>query len=134
MEINEISRGKRWGNNNKNYKQKHSNFSSNCTFGNKPQYTKPQDNKQGKQWEHKSKDSKITLTQESAHYVPTKFSSSFFRQFNLVMKLKREKLKKQERNSSQVNEITEADLIQAFGIMEDQMEKAATILNRSKKN
>ena len=123
VEINEISRGKKWGNNNGNYKQKHSNFSSNHTFGNKPQYTKPQDNKQGKQWEQKSKDSKITLTQESAHYVPTEFSSSFFRQFNLAMKLKQEELKKQERNSSQVNEITEDDLIQAFGIMRTKWRK-----------
>ena len=49
------------------------------------------------------------------------------------MKLKKEELKKQERNSSQVNEITEADLIQAFGITEDQMEKAATILGRREK-
>ena len=88
-EINEISRGKRSGNNNGNYKRKHSNFSGNHTFGNKSQYTKPQDNKQGKQWEHKSKDSKITLTQESAHHIPTKFSSSFFWQFNLAMKLEK---------------------------------------------
>ena len=68
-----------------------------------------------------------------AHYVPTEFSSSFFRQFDLAMKLKKEELKKQERNTSQVNEITEADLIQAFGITEDQMEKVATILSRSEK-
>ena len=62
VELNEISGGKKWGNNHGNYKQKHSNFSRNYSFGNKPQYTKPQDNRQGKQWEHKSKDSKITLT------------------------------------------------------------------------
>ena len=49
------------------------------------------------------------------------------------MKLKRDKLRKQERNSNQVNEITEGDLIQAFGVTEDQMEKAATILNRSER-
>ena len=131
VEVNKISRGKRWGNNNGNYKQKCASFSSNCTFGNKSQYTKPQDNKQGKQWEHKSKDSKITLTQESAHHVLTRFSSNFFRQFNLVMKLELEELKKQEKNSRQVNEITKANLIQAFGITEDQMEKVATILSRN---
>ena len=71
------------------------------------------------------------FTQESAHYVPTELSSSFFRQFDLVMKLKQEELRKQERNSNQVNEITEGDLIQAFGVTEDQMEKAVTILSRS---
>ena len=35
------------------------------------------------------------------------------------MKLKWEELRKQERNSTQVNEITEGDLIQAFGVTED---------------
>ena len=65
--------------------------------------------------------------------MPTEFSSSFFEQFDLAIKLKWEELRKQERNSSQVNDIIEGDLIQAFGIMEDQMEKAATILSRSEK-
>ena len=49
------------------------------------------------------------------------------------MKLKQEELRKQERNSNQVNEITEGDLLQAFGVTEDQMEKAATILSRSER-
>ena len=49
------------------------------------------------------------------------------------MKLKWEELRKPEKNNSQVNEITEDDLIQAFGITEDQMGKAATILSRSEK-
>ena len=47
------------------------------------------------------------------------------------MKLKREELKKQGKSSNQVNEITESNLIQAFGVTEDQMEKAASLLNRS---
>ena len=47
------------------------------------------------------------------------------------MKLKWEELKKQGRSSNQVNEITEGDLIQAFSVTEDQMEKAATILSRN---
>ena len=71
------------------------------------------------------------MTQESDHYVPTELSSNFFRQFDLAMKLKREELKKQGRSSNQVNEITEGDLIQAFSVTEDQMEKAATILSRN---
>ena len=49
------------------------------------------------------------------------------------MKLKQEEMRKQERNSSQVNEISEGDLIQAFGVTEDQMEKAATMLGRNEK-
>ena len=131
-ELNEMSRGKKWGNNN-NYNQKHSSFSNNHNYSNRPQQNKPQDSRQGKQWGQKPKDSKITLTQESAHYVPTELSSSFFRQFDLAMKLKWEELRKQERNSNQVNEITEGDLIQAFSVTEDQMEKAATILSRSER-
>ena len=65
--------------------------------------------------------------------MPTEFSSSFFKQFDLAMKLKWEELRKQERNSTQVNEITEGDLIQAFSVTEDQMEKAAAMLGRSEK-
>ena len=49
------------------------------------------------------------------------------------MKLKQEELRNQERQTNQVNEITEGDLIQAFGVTEDQMEKAATILSRSER-
>ena len=72
------------------------------------------------------------MTQESDHYVPTEFSGNFFKQFDLAMKLKREELKKQGRGSNQVNEITENNFIQAFSVTEDQMEKAASMLNRSK--
>ena len=73
------------------------------------------------------------MIQESAHFVPTEFSSSFFKKFNLAMKLKWEGLRKQERNSTQVNEITEGDLIQAFGVTEDQMERAVAMLGRNEK-
>ena len=62
VELNEMSRGKRWGNNN-DRNQKRSSFSNNHNYSNKPQQNKPQDNQQGKQWGQKPKDSKITLTQ-----------------------------------------------------------------------
>ena len=133
LEVNKVSRGKKWGTNN-NYNQKHSNFSNSHNYSNRPKQNKPQGNRQSKQWRHKSRDSKITLTQESAHYVPTEFSSSFFKQFNLAMKLKQEELGKQERNNTQVNEITEGHLIQAFGVTEDHKEKAAAMLGKSEKN
>ena len=58
FEVNEMSRGKRWGNNNSNYKC--SNYSNNHNFNSRPQYNKPQDNKQGRPWGQKGKDSKIT--------------------------------------------------------------------------
>ena len=76
----------------------------------------------------KPRDSKITLTQESDHYVPTQFSGDFFRKFDLAMKLKWDELKEQRGSSRQVNEITENNFIQAFGVTEDQMDKAAAIL------
>ena len=76
FEVNEMSRGKRWGNNNNNYKC--SNYSNSCIFNSSPQYNKPQNNKQGRSWGQKVKDSKITLTQESVHFVPTDFSNDFF--------------------------------------------------------
>ena len=132
IELNKMSRGKRWGNNNR-YNQKCSSFSKNRNNSNRPQQNNPQDSQQGKQWGQRLKDSKITLTQESAHYVLTELSSSFFKQIDLAMKLKWEELRKKERSSNQVNEITEGDLIQAFGVIEDQMEKVATVLSRNKK-
>ena len=80
----------------------------------------------------KSKDSKITLLQESDHYVPAQFSSKFFRKFDLAMKLKKDELKEQKAKSRQVNEITENNSMQTFGITESQMDKAAEMLVRSK--
>ena len=47
------------------------------------------------------------------------------------MKLKRDELKDQKGKSRQVNEITENNFMQAFGITEDQMDEAASILERS---
>ena len=79
----------------------------------------------------KQRDSKITLTQESDHYVPAQFSSDFFKKFDLAMKLKWDELKDQRSNSRQVNEITENNFMQAFGVTEDQMDKATAILVRS---
>ena len=130
-ELNEMSRGEKWGNNTNTYNQKHSSFSNNHSNNYKHQQNWPQENRQAKQWTHRPKDAKITLTQESDYYVPTELSSNFFKQFDLAMKLKWEELKKQGRSSNQVNELTESNLIQAFGVTEDQMEKAALMLSRS---
>ena len=63
--------------------------------------------------------------------MPTEFSGNFFRKFDLAMRLKHDELKKQGGGSKQVNEITENNFMQAFGVTEDQMEKAASILNGS---
>ena len=72
----------------------------------------------------KPKDSKITLKQESDHYVPAQFSSDFFKKFDIAMKLKRDELKEQKPKGKQVNEITEENFMQAFGISEDQINKS----------
>ena len=45
FEINELSRGKKWGNNH-NYKC--CNYSNNHNFNSRPQYNKPQDGKHGR--------------------------------------------------------------------------------------
>ena len=47
------------------------------------------------------------------------------------MKLKWDELKEQRANSKQVNEITKNNFMQAFGVTEDQMDKAASLLERS---
>ena len=54
------------------------------------------------------------------------------RNSDLAMKLKRDELKEQKGRSRQVNEITENNFMQAFGVTEDQMDKAASMLERSK--
>ena len=125
-EVNEVSHEVRNGeiitenqitsNNNRNFSRK------------THQNTRTQDSKSGKKWEQKEKDSKITLTQESSHFMPTKFSDSFFKQFDLVMKLRREELKKQGIAQTEVSEISEGDLVEAFGITKNQMVRAAEIL------
>ena len=66
--------------------------------------------------------------QESSHFIPAKFSDSFFRQFDLAMKLRREELKKQGKVNTEVSKITKGDLVEAFGITKDQMMKAGKIL------
>ena len=71
FEVNEMSRGKKWGNNN-NSNYKCSSYNTNHTFNSRPQYNKPQENRTGKTWGQK-KTPKITLT----YYVPTEFSNSF---------------------------------------------------------
>ena len=47
------------------------------------------------------------------------------------MKLKWDELKEQRSSNRQVNEITENNFIQAFSMTEDQMNKAAAMLDRS---
>ena len=41
------------------------------------------------------------------------------------MKIRWDELKEQQNNNRQVNEITESNFIQAFGVTESQMDKAA---------
>ena len=87
--LNEMSRGKKWGNSTNNYNHKHSNFSNNCkvttTNTNRTDFKKIAKSNSG----HKGqKTAKITLTQESDHYIPTELSGNFFKEFDLAMKLK----------------------------------------------
>ena len=67
-----------------------------------------------------------------SHFVPTKFSDSFFKQFDLAMKLRREELKKQGIAQTEVSKISEGDLVEAFGITKNQMTRAAEILAKDK--
>ena len=76
QKLNEMSRGKKWVSNTNNYNHKHSSFSNNHSNSYKQQQHQPQENRQAKQWTQKPKYSKITLTQESDHYVPTEFSGN----------------------------------------------------------
>ena len=126
QEINEISKRKWVSNSNyhgqrcQNSNNKHSNY--------RHQQQQPQENRQHKQWMQKPKDAKITLSQESDHYIPAQVSNEFFRKIDLAMKLKKEELKEQKLKTKQLNEMTEENIMQAFGISEDQLTKATSIL------
>ena len=63
--------------------------------------------------------------------MPAQISSDFFKKIDLAMKLKKDELKEQTSKPKQVNEITEENLMQAFGISEDQINKATSLLERS---
>ena len=130
QEVNEISR-KKWVSNPSSHGQRCHNFNNNRNSNYRHQQQRPQEGRQYKQWTQKPKDSKITLSQESDHYVPAQFSSEFFRKIDLAMKLKKDELKEQKSKSKHVNEITEENLMQAFGINEDHINKATSILERS---
>ena len=62
--------------------------------------------------------------------LPAQFSDSFFRQFDLAMKLKKDELKKQGKVNAEVSDVTEENLIEAFGVTKDHMSKAAKILGK----
>ena len=130
QEVNEISR-KKWVSNSSSHGQRRQNFNNNRYSNYRHQQQWPQEGRQHKQWMQKLKDSKITLSQESDHYVPAQISSEFFKKIDLAMKLKKDELKEQKSKPKQVNEITEENLMQAFGISEDQINKAASMLERS---
>ena len=104
-EVNEVTRNRKWVSNPSSYSQKCPNSNNNRSNSYRYQQQWPQEGKQMKQWMQKPKDSKITLTQESDHYVPAQFSGNFFKKFDLAMKLKRDELKEQKGKSRQVNEI-----------------------------
>ena len=131
-EVNEIARNKRWVSNPGSYNRKQPNTHNTGRNNNYRFQQRPHETKQLKQWSQKQKDSKITLKQESDHYVPAQFSNDFFKKFDIAMKIKRDELKEQQTNNKQVNEITENNFMQAFGVTESQMDKAAEMLVRSK--
>ena len=58
---------------------------------------------------------------ESSHFVPVQFGKGFFRQFNLGMELEKDELKKQGKFNAKVSEVTEGNLIEAFGVTKDHM-------------
>ena len=128
--MNEISR-KKWVSNSSSHGQRRQNFTNNRNNNYRNQQQQPQEGRQYKQWTQKPKDSKITLLQELDHYIPAQISSEFFKKIDLAMKLKKDELKEQKSKPKQVNKITEENLMQAFGISEDQINKAASILERS---
>ena len=56
QEVNEMTRGKSWGNKSGNYTQKCTNFNNNSNSGYKQQQQWPQENRPAKQWAQWLKD------------------------------------------------------------------------------
>ena len=80
QEINEISK-KKWVSNSNPNGQRCQNF--NNKYSNyRHQQQQPQEGRKHKEWMQKPKDSKITLLQESDHYIPAQLSSEFFRKID----------------------------------------------------
>ena len=129
QELNEISKRK-WVSKSNSQGQRRQNFNNNYNSYRNQQH-RPQENRQQRQWTQKPKDAKITLSQESNHYVPAQVSSEFFKKIDLAMKLKKEELKEQKPKPKQLNEMTEENIMQAFGISEDHLTKATSILERA---
>ena len=126
QELNEISRRK-WVSKSNPHGQRRQNFNNNYNSY-RNQQNRPQENRQQRQWTQKPKDAKVTLSQESNHYVPAQVNSEFFKKIDLAMKLKKEELKEQKPKPKQLNEMTEENIMQAFGISEDHLTKATSIL------
>ena len=112
QELNEISKRK-WVSKSNPQGQRRQNFNNNYSSYRNQQH-RPQENRQQRQWTQKPKDSKITLSQESNHYVPAQVSSEFFKKIDLAMKLKKEELKEQKPKPKQLNEMTEENINASF--------------------
>ena len=111
MEVNKITRNGKRG---YNSKYKKGSYGNNHNFNSKPHYYKrSQENKTGESWEQKERDSKIILLHKSSNFVLAKFSDSFFKQFDLAMKLRKEELRKEDKVNTEVSEITEGDVVEA---------------------
>lgn len=125
LEVNEVSKGMKWSNN--NYRK--NSYGNNRNFGNKANTTtKNQENKKGNKQDQKERDAMITLMHESSHFVSEKFGKLFFKQFDLTMQLRKQELRKQGKVVAEVSEVTEEDIINAFGVTKDHMREAAILL------
>ena len=65
---------------------------------------------------------------ESSHFIPAQFGESFFKQFDLAMKLRKEEIKKQGKVEAEVSKVTEEDVAKVFGVTRDHMLEATKIL------
>ena len=61
------------------------------------------------------------------HFIPAQIVESFFKQFDLAMKLRKEELKKQGKVEAEVSEVTEKDVAKVFGVTKDHLLEAAKI-------
>ena len=127
FEVNEVSRGKRWNNN--NYRK--SGYNNNEISAIKlDTTTKPRKTSQVINGNTRRGMQKLPSYRNHHISFLQNLVSPFSGNLNVAMQLKKEELKKKGKVKTEVSEITEDDMISAFGVTKDHMLKAAEILGK----
>ena len=130
FEVNEVSRGKRW-NNNEN--KKNGNISIEISAAKPDTTTKMMKTSHVINGKPRKRMQKLPSCRNHHISFLQNLGESFFRQFDIAMKLKKDELKNQGKITTEVSGIMENDMINAFGVTKDNIMKVAEILGKEEK-